>query len=291
LELILSIIIPTHNSELTIKQCIESLTSQSFPREKFEIIVVDDGSTDQTTSIAKKVGADSIIITEPCFQGKARNIGVENAKANLIGFIDSDCEAKDGWVETVVKELETLQAIGGSVQNGNPHSLVAWAEYFVEFSFFNEFKQRFVSKIGLPGCNLACTREAFVKAGGFSEERLSEDVRFNECLLRAGVDHFFVPELQVKHLCRTKLKKASTNMKLLGKYFVRNRRKNPSLPYSSLKNSPMLVPVAFFSKLIGVQYCAFEARKGRKFFCSLPFVVSIIMSYCKGILEEQKIKK
>ena len=58
MEPLLSIIIPTHNSEITIKKCIESLTSQSFSREKFEIIVVDDGSTDQTTSIAKNAGAD-----------------------------------------------------------------------------------------------------------------------------------------------------------------------------------------------------------------------------------------
>ncbi len=288
MEPVLSIIAPTHNSELTIERCIKSLTSQSFPREQYEIIVVDDGSTDQTTNIAKKAGVDHIVITEPCALGQARNIGVENAKANLLGFIDSDCEANEDWIKTIVKELETLHAIGGSVQNGNPQSRVAWAEYFVEFGFYNEFKQRFISKFGLPGCNLACTREAFEKAGGFSEERLSEDVRFNECLWRAGIDHFFVPELQVRHLCRTQLKKVSANMKLLGNYFVRNRRKNPTLPYASLKNSRMLVLVAFFTKLVSVPYYAFEARKGKFFFSSFPFVFSIIISYCKGILEELK---
>ena len=135
---ILSIIIPTHNSDQTIERCIRSLTSQSFPREKFEIIVVDDGSKDQTSSLAKKAGADKVIITEPCFQGKARNIGVENANGNLLGFIDSDCEAKDGWVETIIKELETLNAISGPIENGNPQSKVAWAEYFVEFCAFND---------------------------------------------------------------------------------------------------------------------------------------------------------
>jgi len=286
LEPLLSIIIPTHNSELTIEKCINSLTSQSYPREKFEIIVVDDGSTDNTTRIAKNAGADRIIITEPCALGQARNVGVENANSNLLGFIDSDCEAKNDWVKTIVKELETLHAIGGSVQNGNPQSLVAWAEYFVEFSFYNEFKQRFVSKIGLPGCNLACTRDAFNKSGGFTKERLSDDVCFNESLWRAGVDHIFVPELEIKHLSRTKLKKVSKNMNLLGKYFVRNRRKNPSLPYASLKNSKFLVPVAFFNKLVGVPYCAFEAKKVTKFFCSFPYIISIIFSYCKGISDE-----
>jgi len=286
LELVISIIVATHNSELTIKQCIHSLITQSFPREKFEIIVVDDGSTDETTSLAKTAGADNIINTKPCSLGKARNIGVENAKANLLGFIDSDCEAKDDWVKTIVKELEKLDAIGGSVQNGNPQSKVAWAEYFVEFSFYNEFKQRFISKIGLPGCNLACSKDAFLKAGGFTEERLSDDVSFNESLWRAGIDHIFVPELQVRHLCRTKLNKVSKNMNLLGKYFVRNRRKNSSLPYASLKNSRMLVLVAFFNKFVGVPYYAIESKKTRNFFCSYPYIIFIIISYCKGIWNE-----
>ena len=202
---ILSIIIPTHNSELTIEKCINSLTSQSYPREKFEIIVVDDGSLDKTTSLAKKAGADQIIITESCFQGKARNIGVENANANLLGFIDSDCEAKEDWVETIIKELKTLQAITGPIENGNSQSKVAWAEYFVEFCAFNEFRQRSVIRT-MPGCNIACSKESFIKTGGFTEERLSEDILFGECLRRQGVEQFFIPELKIKHLCRTEPK-------------------------------------------------------------------------------------
>ena len=133
----LSIIIPTHNSESTIQRCISSLISQSFPREQFEIIVVDDGSKDKTTTLAKEAGADQIIVTEPCFQGKARNIGVQKAKTNYLAFIDSDCEAEDGWIRTIIKELENLQVIGGPVKNGNPQSLLAWAEYFVEFCAFH----------------------------------------------------------------------------------------------------------------------------------------------------------
>jgi len=82
----LSVIVPTHNSESTIQRCISSLISQSFPREQFEIIVVDDGSKDKTTTLAKETGADQIIVTEPCYVGKARNIGVQKAKTNFLAF-------------------------------------------------------------------------------------------------------------------------------------------------------------------------------------------------------------
>jgi len=53
---ILSIIIPTHNSELTIEECISSIKSQKYPKEKYEIIIVDDGSKDNTVDLCKKGG-------------------------------------------------------------------------------------------------------------------------------------------------------------------------------------------------------------------------------------------
>ncbi len=287
---ILSIIIPTHNSELTIENCINSLTSQSYPREKFEIIVVDDGSTDNTTRIAKNAGADRIIITEPCFQGKARNIGVENANAHLLGFIDSDCEAKDDWVKTIVKELETLHAISGPIENGNPYSKIAWAEYFVEFCAFNEFRKRMIIRT-MPGCNIACSKEVFTKAGGFSEEPLSEDIMFGQCLRRKGFQQFFVPELQIRHLCRTDSNKFLDNHKLLGRYFVRNRKSKTSEQSKLLINSIFFIPIIFLGKFFKSVNYSIKARKTRKFFSTLPWILKGNVAYCKGILQEINIER
>ena len=129
----ISVIIPTHNSQEVIERCIYSITSQSYPRDNYEVIVVDDGSNDETIKIAKKAGTDQVILTEPCFQGKARNIGANNAKSEILAFIDSDCAAKEDWLETIESEFMNNKAIGGPVVNGNVHSLVAWAEYLMEF--------------------------------------------------------------------------------------------------------------------------------------------------------------
>ena len=213
----ISVIIPTHNSEKTIENCVQSVVTQNFPRNEYEIIIVDDGSKDNTVNLAKKAGADSVIVTEACFQGAARNLGAKKARGNFLAFIDSDCTAREGWLESLSKELEKNKAIGGPVLNGNSHSLVAWAEYLIEFSEFNENRKRTIVPF-VPGCNIACTKDVFYKVGGFSEQRLSEDVAFGYSLRKAGVNITFVPELQVNHLCRTEYSRYIANMKIDGMF-------------------------------------------------------------------------
>ena len=281
----LSIIIPTHNSKPTIENCIHSLTSQSVPRDEFEIIVVDDGSTDGTHTLAKKLGADQVIITTPCFQGKARNIGVEHSKSRLLAFLDSDCEAKEGWIKNIIEELKNLQAIGGPVLNGNPQSLTAWGEYFVEFCAFNENRMRSTIRT-IPGCNISCTKEVFSKAGGFTEKRLSEDILFAECLRREGINEVFVPKVQIRHLCRTKLNKVLANQKLLGKFFVRNLENIPGTKSRLLKKSRWIIPILFVGKIIKSASYAIQAKKISKFISSFPIIFLANISFSRGIWEE-----
>ena len=281
----ISIVIPSHNSEKTIQQCIDSLTSQSFPRENYEIILVDDGSIDDTVNLARKVGADLVIETKPCSPGEARNIGVQSSKSNLLAFIDSDCKAKDGWIETVVKELKKLQAITGPVDNGNPQSLIAWAEYFVEFGGFHKNKKRSIMSMH-PGCNLACTKEAFSKAGGYTKLHLSEDVWLSGNLSGAGIELTFVPEFYIFHQCRTSQQKVSSNMRLLGKYFVRNRKTIPTSRYKFLIRNRFFIPLIFFGKLAISAKNAINSGYTGKFLLALPSVIVSISSYCKGSWHE-----
>jgi len=283
-EKTISVIIPTHNSQPTIERCINSLTLQDFPREEYEIIVVDDGSTDKTIEMAKNLGADKVILTKPCFQGKARNLGVQNSSAKLLAFIDSDCEAKNGWLKAISKELPSVPSIGGPIENGNPHSLVAWAEYFTEFGGWSNFKERSTIRL-FVGCNGACTNEAFKRTGGFVESEAAEDTLFGGALKKAGLNIYFIPELQIRHLCRTDFGKVRKNMHKLGKFFVIARKKDPSLPYSSMISKWSLPPI-FFGKIINSTRYAIHAKKISKFLLVLPIVVLIIFYYCQGASEE-----
>lgn len=281
---LISVIIPTHNSDLTIERCVLSLTSQTYPREKFEIIVVDDGSKDNTTTIAKKVGADLVLEIDQCFPGKARNIGASKAKGNLLAFIDSDCEAEQGWLETISNESESLAAIGGPILNGNTQSLVAWAEYLMEFSEFSENKKRSITNF-IPSCNLVCSKDTFLKVGGFQEEGLSEDVNFGFALKKAGVDLTFIPKLQVRHLCRTNLDKFLSTVESYAKYTLRKDKEVPGV-YRLLTKTRWSIPLIFIGKLGTRTIHAIRAKKFQKFVISFPYIILGTLAFCKGVWYE-----
>lgn len=289
MEPLLSIIIPTHNSEPTIERCINSLTSQSFPREKFEIIVVDDGSTDKTAKLAEKTGADRVIVTESCFQGKARNIGVNISRGDLLAFIDSDCEAKEGWLETITKELAKYEAISGSIENGTYDSSVGWADYCLEFLGHSKQKGKKVTRMFFT-CNGACTKRTFNRIGGFIETEASEDVLFGHALKNEGLETYFVPEIRIRHFCRTNLDKFVENRKKLGKFFVITRKHDPTLPYSFLARSRWLVPLQFLGKVFKTMSYSIMDRKFIKFISVFPIIILGIYADCSGSWHEHSKK-
>jgi len=282
----LSIIIPTFNSESTIRRCLLSLISQSYPREKYEIILVDDGSEDRTVQVANEVGTDIIILRKQRGgPGDARNVGVKQARGKFLGFIDSDCEAKKDWIKTIIEELQTLEAIGGPISNGNPHSKNAWAEYFIEFGGFDKNKKRSLVRF-FPTCNGACRRDIFLKVGGFNKTPTGEDVLLGNSLTRAGVKLTFIPELQIHHFCRTTVNKVLSNTKKLGKGLVITRKIAPSLPYSKLTKSRWFISLIFFGKIGTSLTYAIKGKMLRKYVISFPYVILGIASYCSGVWGE-----
>ena len=88
---LISVIIPTFNSEKYIQQCISSVLNQTY--ENYEIIVVDNNSTDSTVSIIKSFNSDKIKIIYVFNNGNisiSRNLGIKNSIGSWIAFLDSD---------------------------------------------------------------------------------------------------------------------------------------------------------------------------------------------------------
>lgn len=105
-ELLLSFIIPAYNASKIIHRCLESIYSLPMQEDEFEVIVIDDSSTDNTIELVKEYAVSHRNIVLLCQQenhrqGAARNLGISIARGNFIAFVDSDDEVGEGIVEVI----------------------------------------------------------------------------------------------------------------------------------------------------------------------------------------------
>lgn len=116
---LISVIVPVINSEDTIKGCIDSLINQSYPKKNYEIIVVDNGSSDNTLKIIKSYMKDIVLLYEEK-KGSyaARNKGIKLSKGEIIVFTDSDCIVGRDWLFYIAKAFEKkkIKLIGGRIK-------------------------------------------------------------------------------------------------------------------------------------------------------------------------------
>lgn len=110
MEPLISIVIPTYNEEKDIEDCLNSLKNQSY--QNFEIIVVDDGSTDNTLEIVKKYSEVKIFRQTHKGPGDARNLGSKDARGEILIFIDSDMTFEKNYLANLIKPILIEDAIG-----------------------------------------------------------------------------------------------------------------------------------------------------------------------------------
>src|SRR3954467_89343 len=100
-DLEVSVIVPVRNGAESLPPLLRSLDEQTVPRERYEVIVVDNDSSDGTAEVAARHGAH--VVTEPIAnRSRARNRGAEAARARLYAFTDADCIAQPRWLEALI---------------------------------------------------------------------------------------------------------------------------------------------------------------------------------------------
>lgn len=111
-----SVVIPVYNGAETIGACIESLLNQSYPKNAFEIIVVENGSTDQTVGIVQRYPV-RLFHSPQRGPAAARNLGISHSSGEIVAFTDADCIAERHWLEELVKPYEQpeIGGVGGSI--------------------------------------------------------------------------------------------------------------------------------------------------------------------------------
>jgi glycosyltransferase involved in cell wall biosynthesis len=186
----LSFIVPAHNEEQHVGRCVVGIHAAARASgEPFEVIVVDDGSTDRTAEIAAEQGARVIRIARRQIAA-ARNAGAHEARGEVLFFVDADTLADAEAVRACLEELRR-GALGGGCVYRFDGTLPLWARlmYPAAVLFGRLFKL-------MGGCFLFCTREAFDAVGGFDERYFAaEDAVFVRALARRG--RFGVPRPSV----------------------------------------------------------------------------------------------
>ncbi len=111
-----SVIVPAYNSGKTLTVCLKTLSKQTYPSEKYEVIIVDDGSTDNTSIILNSLPESDLFKvinhSENCGLAAARNTGIKNAKGDILIFLDSDMEVEEDFIEKHVSFHRKKSVIG-----------------------------------------------------------------------------------------------------------------------------------------------------------------------------------
>lgn len=159
-----SIVVPAYNAAATLNECLEACLAQTVP---VEVIVVDDGSTDETAAIAQRHPV-TYLHQDNAGPAAARNFGARAAKAGVLAFTDSDCLPDPRWIEKLLGAFKYGAAgVGGTYGIANPESLLARLIHA-------EIRLRHAGLNGevdfLGSFNVAYDREQFWDAGGFDED-------------------------------------------------------------------------------------------------------------------------
>jgi glycosyltransferase involved in cell wall biosynthesis len=159
----ISVVVPVRNGAATLPALLDALAAQTLSRERFEIVVVDNDSDDDSGRVAGERGARAV--AEPLRgRARARNRGVAAARAPAIAFTDADCLPDSRWLEALMRCLERAPLVAGAVElvTGEPPNRWERLERLWRFD-----QERDVAAGWAASANLGVRREAFEAAGGF----------------------------------------------------------------------------------------------------------------------------
>lgn len=181
-ETFISVIIPARNEESHIENCIKMLQQQDYPKELFEVIIIDDHSTDRTYDISARYSSEQLkvlrldtTIETVAFKKKAIEECIKIAKGKLIVTTDADCSMGNKWLSEIATIYEAEK----------PKMIVGPVCFINERTFFEKMQSlEFISLIGSTGAslfynkplmcngaNLAYEKEAFIAIRGFEKHQ------------------------------------------------------------------------------------------------------------------------
>jgi len=195
-----SIVVPSFNEEKNIERCLKSIASLNYLKKFYEVILVDNGSTDKTVKIVetfKNVFKLTIEIIPRVNVSALRNKGAKIAQGDIIAFLDADCTVAPNWLLNAIKYFddETVGAVGCSHKIPANFSWVANAWHIAI-----EKNRTLGEKMHLPSGNLIVRKDYFFKVGCFDEDLITnEDYELCLRFRKHGLKIFSDPSIEAVH--------------------------------------------------------------------------------------------
>lgn len=194
-----SVVIPARNAGQTIGECILATLSQSVPREHYEIIVIDDGSVDQTAAIARRCGV-RVVLQPALGEAAARNAGARAARGDLVVFLNPDCLPKLDWLAQMVAPFAdpSIDGVKGAYLTHEEGLLARLIQAEWE-DVYRRLQQ--TESIGLiDGYSAAYRRSTFMAFSGLDPTfAQASDIELSCRMSRAGRRLVFAPKAGVYH--------------------------------------------------------------------------------------------
>jgi glycosyltransferase involved in cell wall biosynthesis len=217
----ISVVICVFNEERILERCLAALAEQTYPNDRYEIIISDNESSDRTHEIAETfihgLPDDApyvkLIRIQHVGLSQSRNAGIRNSRGEILAYMDGDAIADPTWLEEIVKVFANgVDYVGGRIDLLNTDS---WVAKYTQLTRHRQFFGPEDFRGHLVGCNMAFRRETLEAVGGFQETFVG---RGDEVALRGRIPKEYTyrpaPNAKVRHWRPEKLPQV-----LKGQYF------------------------------------------------------------------------
>jgi glycosyltransferase involved in cell wall biosynthesis len=195
-----SVIVPVRNGIEDLRGLLASLERQTLPRERFEVVIGDDGSEDAPESLETPDGSVRVLPGSRINAYAARNRAVRASRGQVLAFCDADCRPEPGWLEAGLAALAEAELAAGEIRFAVPERRTVWT--LLDMETYKDHRRQ-VAASNAETANLFATRELFDRLGGFDDSLPAHaDFDFAQRAVASGASLVYAPAAQVSHPTR-----------------------------------------------------------------------------------------
>lgn len=246
-----SLVVPVYNGELTISDVLQHISELNYPDDKLEVIVVDDGSVDETVQIVKKYPV-KLIAKEHSGYPSTMNAGVRVAKREIVVIIDADIYLKEDWLEIIVREFNDPKVgiVSGYLATKSNASFWAKVVGFESEDRYDRLESKYVDYI--TSASTAYRRKMLEEIGFFNEKlRRNSDEDLAHRAFEAGWKVVLQKDAVCYHEWVPSLRRYFKNQVATVVYEINNFLQHPELLRGKEQHPPSLyVPLMLASLIV-----------------------------------------